>query len=542
MFKQYFSNQTKRTQQLTAILAVLIVAAIGTYLLTGSHAATPYASITADSGTLASGAIKQTCTGASDGNCVVFGGSGDTGAINYLVGLSGIHDQYDTCPGTVSGTPPACSPFPQYASWYQQHIYRAIAYESHFERGNGGLSWLPNTWVYDDSYAIYTGSGEPTTWIEAHHPSWILRDASGSPLYINFACSGGTCTQYAGDIGNTQYTNYWLTGCAVGNINNPGNTQNPYNCDTTAPTSGGDEGGLEATIALGYKGVMVDDVNMNMDVSNGNGTAVDPIDTNTNTAMTPDAWSQYMANFMIAIRKAMPNIEIMHNVPWFQGGGTGTTACIFIPGSCGSTTTDQTALNEEIQSANWINLERGVVDGGLNCGNTPTCGDWTFSLDTLFQYVDYVHNKGANVSYASYATDTNSDNFPNSSNAASLTDIEYNLAAYLLTSNGQDLVGDSGNVPVKTVYNGVTYNTLWSGYARDLGTANGARYMVNRQYYRRDFSKGMVLLNPPASPNANGTVTVQLGGTYYEVNSSGNKIAVTSVTLNSQQGAVLTTQ
>src|ERR1035438_9868326 len=102
MFKQYFSNQTKRTQQLTAILAVLIVAAIGTYLLTGSHAATPYASITADSGTLASGAIKQTCTGASDGNCVVFGGSGDTGAINYLVGLSGIHDQYDTCPGTVS--------------------------------------------------------------------------------------------------------------------------------------------------------------------------------------------------------------------------------------------------------------------------------------------------------------------------------------------------------------------------------------------------------------------------------------------------------
>lgn len=71
--KQYFSNQNKRTQQITAILVIVLVAGIGTYLLLGSHAATPYASTTADSGTLASGATKQSCAGASDGNCVVFG-------------------------------------------------------------------------------------------------------------------------------------------------------------------------------------------------------------------------------------------------------------------------------------------------------------------------------------------------------------------------------------------------------------------------------------------------------------------------------------
>jgi len=55
------------------IIVILAVISIGTFLLTGSHAATPYASITADQGTLTSGATKQTCTGASDGSCVMFG-------------------------------------------------------------------------------------------------------------------------------------------------------------------------------------------------------------------------------------------------------------------------------------------------------------------------------------------------------------------------------------------------------------------------------------------------------------------------------------
>ncbi len=78
MFKQYFLNKSKQTQRLTAVLTVLVVAGIGTYLLTGSHAATPYVSLNADSGTLTSGASQKTCSGASDGSCVVFGGGGGT--------------------------------------------------------------------------------------------------------------------------------------------------------------------------------------------------------------------------------------------------------------------------------------------------------------------------------------------------------------------------------------------------------------------------------------------------------------------------------
>jgi hypothetical protein len=87
MLKTYFSDRSKRFQQLSALLVAVIVSAIGTYLLVGSHAATPYAAITADSGTLASGATKQSCSGASDGNCVVFGGGG-VGGSNMMVGMN----------------------------------------------------------------------------------------------------------------------------------------------------------------------------------------------------------------------------------------------------------------------------------------------------------------------------------------------------------------------------------------------------------------------------------------------------------------------
>ena len=77
MLKQYLNalfKQIKKPQGVTAALVILLIACLGTYLLIGSHAATPYTSTTADSGTLANGAVKQSCNGASDGNCVLFGG------------------------------------------------------------------------------------------------------------------------------------------------------------------------------------------------------------------------------------------------------------------------------------------------------------------------------------------------------------------------------------------------------------------------------------------------------------------------------------
>jgi hypothetical protein len=60
-------------QKSRIILVVVLVAVIGTILLVSSHAATPYVSINADSGTLADGATIQTDTSASDGKDVLFG-------------------------------------------------------------------------------------------------------------------------------------------------------------------------------------------------------------------------------------------------------------------------------------------------------------------------------------------------------------------------------------------------------------------------------------------------------------------------------------
>jgi hypothetical protein len=70
--------KSSTSKQLTILLVVILVAVVGTYLLVGSHAASPYTSVTADSGALNSTATKQACSGSTDGNCVLFNGSAAT--------------------------------------------------------------------------------------------------------------------------------------------------------------------------------------------------------------------------------------------------------------------------------------------------------------------------------------------------------------------------------------------------------------------------------------------------------------------------------
>jgi hypothetical protein len=95
MGKHYFSKKTKSFERISAALVILIIAVIGVYVLTGSHAATPYSSLTANKGTLAGGAAAQACSGsaATNGQCVVFKGSGGGGGTvgggaNMIVGIN----------------------------------------------------------------------------------------------------------------------------------------------------------------------------------------------------------------------------------------------------------------------------------------------------------------------------------------------------------------------------------------------------------------------------------------------------------------------
>jgi hypothetical protein len=66
---------SKTFKHIKLIVAIIVIAAIGTILLTVGHAAEPYASVTASAGTLTNGATSQTCSGASTADCVVFGSS-----------------------------------------------------------------------------------------------------------------------------------------------------------------------------------------------------------------------------------------------------------------------------------------------------------------------------------------------------------------------------------------------------------------------------------------------------------------------------------
>ncbi len=234
----------------------------------------------------------------------------------------------------------------------------------------------------------------------------------------------------------------------------------------------------------GYKGVWIDDVNLAFRVGNGNGTQVAPRDPRTGQTMTLSNWEKYVADFTKYIRTSLPSTEIVHNSIWFAGAN--------------SAAYNDPYVIEEIQQANYIDCERGVSDPGLTGGT----GFW--SLNNFFTFVDHVHSLGKNTIFDEYKTNG-----------------EFGLAGYLLISNGNDAEADQSMTP----------NNWWAGYNVNLGAAQGKRYNWNN-LLRRDFSGGMVLLNPPQS----GKVTVTLPKSFQRISGS----SVTSITLSAGQGAVLT--
>jgi hypothetical protein len=331
--------------------------------------------------------------------------------------------------------------------WLQQHFWRMLVYSPYFDTRT---SWYPSGYVYFDSYAIYMGSALAT-----QHPEWILKDASGNKLYIPWGCSNGTCPQYAADTSNPNYRQYWI--------------------NQAAPI-----------LAHGYKGLFVDDVNMNFTISDGSSNFVDPIDPNTGAGMTWDNWRNYMAGFTEQIRSAFPATEIVHNSVWYAGPA--------------GVRDQDPYIQRQIAAANYQFIEFGVNDGGLTGGT----GIW--SLNSLLGYIDRLHaaNKGAIISGV----------------AADPAGRKYALANYFLVSAGMDGLGNTVATP----------DNWWTGFDVNLGSPLGARTVWNN-LLRRDYTGGMVLVNPPQSA----TITVNLPGTYNRVDGT----SVTSITLGASQGAVL---
>jgi len=243
-------------------------------------------------------------------------------------------------------------------------------------------SWYKKGFLYWDTYAIY--DYEATTTF-AQHPDWVMRDASGNPLFIPWGCTGGKCPQYAADFGNQGYRDAWIAKA-------------------------------KAALAKGYYSLWIDDVNMDFRVGNGNGDFVAPIDKRTGQPMTEENWRKYMAEFMQQIRAAMPNVELLHNSIWYAGGYT-----------AGAVRDNNPYVKQQMQAATYINIERGFNDQGLTGGGTNNA----WSLQSLLAFIDRTHAMGKHVVI---------DNF-----AENHHDEEYSLAGYFLISDGYDYYGNGSH-------------------------------------------------------------------------------------------------
>ena len=358
----------------------------------------------------------------------------DQGAVHFLGGSTPAFDRYTR------------SRDPVYGEFLRRHFWRLVVYSPYFDNKT---SWYPRAWVYRDAYAIYPGSA-----LAAGHPQWILKDAAGRPLYIPFQCAQGSCPQYAADIANPAYRRAWIQV-------------------------------VSAQVAHGYRGLFVDDVNMEMRVSDGSGTLVAPIDDATGKPMTPEAWRGYMAVFMQEVRAALPHAEVAHNVEWLAR----TPQRVSDP-----------QIAAEIRAADYVNLERGVNDAGIRGGSGP------YSLSSLLAYVDSVHALGRGVVL--------------DGSAGEAAGIEYSLAAYLLISTGNDLVSAKGMTP----------DHWFDGFALDLGKALGPR-RAWMGLLRRDFASGIALVAAPES----GAHTVALSTPMRTLSGQ----TVSSVTLGPASGVVL---
>ena len=332
--------------------------------------------------------------------------------------------------------------------WMQDRFHRMQVFPPYFD---ARTAWYPNGLAYQDIYAIYVSSATAR-----EHPEWILKDSSGKQLYIPWGCSGGTCPQFAADFSNAAFRRWWI-----------------------------DE--AKRRLSKGYRGLWIDDVNMEFRVGDGNGVFVAPKDQNTGTTMTWENWRRYMAEFTEQIRAELPGYEVLHNSIWYAGPSGVRDADHYI--------------QRQISSADVINIEHGVNDPGLTGGT----GSW--SLSALHAFIDRVHALGKPVVIDDFATTT--------------AEKEYALANYFLINDHADAVGNMVETP----------DSWWVGYNVDLGIATTARQPWNG-LIRRDYQGGLVLVNEPGAP----VRSVTLPGRFRNVDGT----TITAVTLGPKSGAVLT--
>ena len=223
------------------------------------------------------------------------------------------------------------APTPARQQWMRTKYWRMRAYSPYFDTRT---AWYQRAWFYKDAMAIYPGeTGVPS--------DFYLRDAQGRKLYVWYDCGGGSCSQFAGDIGSPAFRAAWIADA-------------------------------KRSYAQGYQGLFVDDVNMQQRISDGYGNLQWPLDPRTGQLMNEQSWRRYMAEFMEQIRRELPGAEIVHNSLWFDGDA-------------------DPLIRRQQDAADLIEIERGINDSGLRGG------EGSVSVRTLLKLIDRLQARGKGV-------------------------------------------------------------------------------------------------------------------------------------------------
>ena len=342
-----------------------------------------------------------------------------------------------------------------YSNWNAAHYHRA---EVHRPHADGYLPWFNGGLVYFKSHAVQNNADIP-------NQAWILKSASGVQARVKW--SGGSCNfcQAALDIGNPEVRT-WLINRAKAAVAGPNNKA--------------------------FKGLWVDDVNMTLGLASSSGQDLVPIDPRTGQPMTDANWQRYMAEWMEALRAALPtSVEIFHNAKYYWGTPTYT--------------------QRQVRAATGIHLEGGFSDYYL--GKDPWV-DSPYSVAALGRYIKMIHDQGRAVIMDSGAS---SDRLR-----------DYGLAAYFIFAGDQDMLSNwSGNAPTD----------WWPGYDTDLGAALTATPTAptSSGLWRRDFANGIALMVQPTGLRQAVRLSramVDTSGRVYDAN--------TDVWIEPRQAAVLT--
>ena len=149
------------------------------------------------------------------------------------------------------------------------------------------------------------------------------------------------------------------------------------------------------------------------------GTALrNPKDPRTGTTMTEANWQKYLADFMVAVRAALPNAEIAHDVLWQKG--------------------DSGDVLRGLQAADAVSVDGGFTTSVVRLRASRRSRAGPSARRPAAARVVFDH--------------------PTAAAPARL----YNFAAYTLVDNGASaLANDAATAP----------GAFWSGYDVDLGAA-----------------------------------------------------------------------